>query len=108
MALTQPAIHLDETSASRILKSRKVAHTALTDALAILAKAEPNGRDYYLKPGSLTVAVLQHRRRMQAIQEVVRELEDETERILTQERRRTVQSEDHLVSEAQTHAEGRF
>lgn len=71
-----PLIHLNGTSADRLIEDLEAAYTAVDAALDSLRKIGPNGRDYYpLGPDAMEAATTQHRARAMKIQNVKDELE---------------------------------
>ena len=75
--LAIPTVHLNGTSKSDLLDQFCEAINSLHEAGWALAKAAPNGRDYYVQPGnSIAVAIDQHDARMNKLREVVSELEE--------------------------------
>lgn len=57
MILTMPVIHLNGTSAEDLLEGYVEAKRAVDAAYDAVMKSNPNGRDYYLKPGTLSQAI---------------------------------------------------
>ena len=82
--MVAPCVHLNGTSADELLSVRGEARAALRAALDALRQCAPNGRDYYLQPGTLAQAEAQHRQRVQALERVQDELLAEMEAICEQ------------------------
>jgi hypothetical protein len=73
-----PTVHLNGTSKTELLDQLGDAIDLLHDAGRALAKATPNGRDYYLQrpEGAINVAMAQHESRMSRLRSVINELEE--------------------------------
>lgn len=70
-----PSLHLNGTSAERLLEPLERAHRALAEALLALSDASPNGRDYYPQGDSaLREAVWEHQNRTERLRTVQDEL----------------------------------
>ncbi|WNM70234.1 hypothetical protein [Myxococcus phage Mx1] len=86
--LTVPTIHLNGTSAETLFEQyRTVAH-ALRNARQMLATAYPHGRDYYMSPGTLEKAEVEHESRLARVSSVIAELEELAMHIRKAERER--------------------
>ena len=73
-----PVIHLNGTSADELIRVRSEAYDALGVAYEALRQMSPNGRDYYpIDANAISIAVEQHRKRQQAIDDIRNELECE-------------------------------
>lgn len=83
-ALVLPVVHLNGTSLESLIEQRALAYSALTDAVKALAEMGPNGRDYYLKPGTMDKAEAQHRRRLDMLRSLLAEIEAECAGIYAQ------------------------
>lgn len=71
-----PTIHLNGTSLAALAEANDTAHHAVLDAIAKLAEAAPNGRDYYPQsPDALYEAQDEHYDRIKRLQSVAKELE---------------------------------
>lgn len=76
MNLEIPTIHLNGTSADRLLEDIYYADAKISEAVEALAQTAPNGRDYYTKGnGALERAQSQHSARVQKLLDVKKELE---------------------------------
>ena len=76
MTLTLPTIHLNGTSARELLAGYSDACVGIHEALAMLRRSSPNGRDYYPQgPEAINTAIREHRAREAKLLEVLRELE---------------------------------
>lgn len=83
--LVMPIVHLNGTSAESLLEERGNAWNAINEAYAALRRMAPNARDYYPgQPGLFEQAVAQHTRRLQALHDVMDELEMECDSIADQ------------------------
>lgn len=82
-----PIVHLNGTSKDELLQLREKVYVALTDLLFDLKQMAPNRRDYYIGPDELWERALeQHRRRMQTITDMMKEIEIECEKVEEQGR----------------------
>jgi hypothetical protein len=72
-----PVVHPNGTSREELLRLREDAYASLLEAQRSLSAMSPNGRDYYPDPGRMDRALAQHRRRQEALADVLRELEEE-------------------------------
>lgn len=79
--LIVPTVHLNGTSAETLTDNLCEVYSAIGDAIRKLKQAAPNGRDYYLEPGSLERATDQHMRRMKTLTDLQDELQAEIEAI---------------------------
>ena len=82
-----PNVHLNGTSANRLIALRCDARDVLETAYRQIREMAPNGRDYYVEPGSMEKAESQHMRRLQVIDDLVKELEYEVEQIEAKKRK---------------------
>ena len=72
-----PTVHLNGTSKDELVQQLNDLYLALGDAMDVLAKAGPNGRDYYPDPGRMEKAIMQHQRRGQVLRDLRAEIEEE-------------------------------
>jgi hypothetical protein len=79
-----PTVHLNGTSREELVRVRCDVFHALRDVEKALCQMSPNGRDYYVVPGSLRKAQAQHQRRMETIKSLMDELTAEAEAIQDQ------------------------
>ncbi len=87
MPVVLPVIHLNGTSAERLCADLSDAYDALNDAYTALKQTAPNGRDYYVAVrGLMDQAEAQHHRRLRAIDDIMRELQEQIEGIQKQRR----------------------
>ena len=71
-----PTIHLNGTSRESLLEGYEKAHRAVRAALKEVAEIGPNGRDFYPQgPDALSKASDEHRARMNALSNILRDLE---------------------------------
>ena len=73
--MIMPTIHRNGTSASVLLEQAREACDAARGLLKALIKADPNGRDYYLRDGAFEVARREHEARFRAVGDVLRDME---------------------------------
>ena len=74
--LTLPTIHLNGTSAEALMEGYQKAYEAVSDSILVVARAYPNGRDYYPQGNeALPAALLEHDRRLMLLNVVAKELE---------------------------------
>ena len=74
--LAVPTIHLNGTSADRLLEAIEAAYARCGEALDALCQCAPNGRDYYPQgPEAMDLATRQHWRRLEHVKAVRDELE---------------------------------
>jgi hypothetical protein len=85
--LAMPTVHLNGTSKESLLSGLCDVVHALHGAGRKLAAACPNGRDYYVKPGSFSAALHQHESRMDKLREIIKELETIAEHVSDQGRK---------------------
>lgn len=84
-----PMVSLGGTSLDLLVEQRRELLDALRDAQAKLQAAEPNGRDWRLKPpGSFAHAQREHGKRLDVLRLLVLAIELELEAVLDQEPRR--------------------
>ena len=84
-----PTIHMNGTSLAALREANDKAHTAVLDAIGVLAEAAPNGRDYYPQsPDALYRAQNEHYDRVKRLQSVAKELEQIGEYLAMEELRR--------------------
>jgi hypothetical protein len=70
-----PTIHMNGTSRESLSKDYMEAYIAIRDAMDVLAKAGPNGRDYYPQgPEAIVRAQEHHRDQMMRLNSVAEEL----------------------------------
>jgi hypothetical protein len=74
IAIVHPIVHLNGTSREELIELRCKTYAAINDAYAVLKRMAPNGRDYYPEPGLMDLAVAQHTRRMQTLDDLLKEL----------------------------------
>jgi hypothetical protein len=76
MTLRIPTVHINGTSKESLMDQLRNAHTAISDAMDVLAKAAPHARDYYVQQDETATneATAQHRARLVKLQEVQAEL----------------------------------
>lgn len=75
--LVIPVIHDNGTSREELKQLRMAAYCAIDQAVDVLCKMGPNGRDYYPAPGRMEQAQAQHRRRLKVLADLMAELEAE-------------------------------
>ena len=77
-----PVLHLNGTSKNELVNQYENAIIALKEALQVVLKSAPNGRDYYpLGPNAYEVAREQHYARITKINQVIEELSSIAEKI---------------------------
>jgi hypothetical protein len=82
---TAPTIHINGTDRASLVEQYDDAYSAITEAIAALNRAAPNGRDYYVRgPGAYSAAQLDHTARLAKLEEVRKELEAIREAIADQ------------------------
>lgn len=70
-----PAIHLNGSSAGRLLDDNNCAQNAIMRAIDAMNSVSPHGRDFYTKgDGALAIAIEEHDGRVRALQGVLKEL----------------------------------
>lgn len=67
MTIELPTIHLNGTGADALRDAYTLVYNELGDVYRAMKEAAPNGRDYYVKPGSLETATDQHMDRLRRI-----------------------------------------
>ena len=78
--MTKPTIHLNGTSRNDLYEAYYAAFRAVDEAVQVLHKSGPNGRDYYLQGASaINTAVQEHRSRIERLEAVREELLQLTE-----------------------------
>ena len=75
--LAVPFVHLNGTSAERLIEALDTAWTAVDTAMQELRHCAPNGRDAYPVDGMLEKLEAQHRQRQECLQAVMDSLEAE-------------------------------
>jgi len=77
-----PTIHLNGTTRDELIRQNCDAAEAVRVAIQAVRNAQPNGRDYYPQgDGAIDEALRQHRRRMQDLEAIERELMEIAENI---------------------------
>ena len=77
-----PTLHMNGTSATALIDQVANAGSAVSAAMAALAEATPNGRDYYPQGGSAIIKALkEHESRMERLRSVHDELATLMEKI---------------------------
>ena len=72
-----PTIHMNGTSGRDLAEGYANAYRAVDAAIEAVAKAGPNGRDYYPQgPEAMTQAVEEHRARLESLRQIHRELQE--------------------------------
>jgi len=75
--MMKPTIHSNGTSRQELLDQVCNAGHAIQDAMTALAKATPNGRDYYVQdPGAIKIALEEHNSQATRLQSVLDELQE--------------------------------
>lgn len=75
-SMTLPTIHLNGTSAERLIEALCQASAALDSAYAALKETSPNGRDYYPQgPTALASAEREHFSRLARVDSVKDEID---------------------------------
>ena len=83
--MTFPTVHLNGTSKQDLLDGYMNAASALRNAIEALAKAGPNGRDYYVvNSREFDTARIEHAARLKKVNEVLAEVEQIMENIADQ------------------------
>lgn len=75
--IIMPMVHLNGTSKDELIRLREDVYSKLQEVYDSLRQMAPNGRDYYLIPGAMTLATEQHLRRLSLIGELSSEIEQE-------------------------------
>ncbi|HSW45457.1 MAG TPA: hypothetical protein VLM89_07795, partial [Phycisphaerae bacterium] len=84
--LILPVVHMNGTSKKELLEQREAVYRALRNVEKALCQMAPNGRDYYVVPGSILQAQAQHERRLAAIAGLMDEMTKEADGIYKQGR----------------------
>jgi hypothetical protein len=85
MTAVIPRVHLNGTNGEELLHQLTDAHAALTDALSLMGRAAPHGRDYYvISDEAIHQAGVQHRERIAKIVGVIEELEEIAQGVIAQ------------------------
>lgn len=71
-----PIIHLNGDRAETLREQYVAAYHAVNHAHDVLRECQPNGRNYYPVPGSITPAIQEHNARLNALTKVAEELMD--------------------------------
>jgi hypothetical protein len=80
-----PTIHLNGSSAPRLLSNLAAAASALRTARRALDETHPNMRDFYPQgDGAFSVALAEHTARLVRVEETLREVSELQEAILYQ------------------------
>jgi len=79
-----PCVHMNGTGKDALIENLSVVYAALEVARETLRNAAPNGRDFYIGTWTLKDADAQHRRRLEAIDALQKDLESEMELISNQ------------------------
>lgn len=82
--LVLPVVHMNGTGKQALLEQREAVYRALREVEKALCQMSPNGRDYYVVPGSLEKAQAQHARRLAAIGALMDEMVKEADGIYAQ------------------------
>jgi hypothetical protein len=84
-----PTIHMNGTSAEALADALVVALEKLWEAQKALAEAGPNARDYYPQGPAVTqLALEQHRKREEQLQDIRTDLATVLDSVLDQQQRR--------------------
>lgn len=76
-ASTFPTIHMNGTSGRDLAEGYADAYRAVDAAIDAVAKAGPNGRDYYPQGAeAMSRATIEHRERLEALRKVYEELQE--------------------------------
>lgn len=81
---TSPIVHMNGTSADRLMESLSDVCDAAQKTYEALKQAAPNGRDYYQEPGRMEKAEAQHRWRMMLLDALQKSVEQEMDAIANQ------------------------
>lgn len=77
-----PTIHLNGTPKSHLLEGLEPAMRAAYELRNALAGMSPNARDYYVQgPGSFDRAATEHDARREALEKIIKDLEQQLEHI---------------------------
>ena len=80
---------MNGTSAKDLLEGYMDAASAIREAAEKVAKNGPNGRDYYVQAGAaFTLASTEHEQRIWRLREVLAEIEEIMQNIVTQQEER--------------------
>ena len=79
-----PVVHLNGTAKEDLLQMRSDVVDILMQADKALAIMAPNGRDYYVTPGMMTLAETQHQCRQMALKSLIDEIQEEIDEIYFQ------------------------
>lgn len=75
--MMKPTIHLNGTSKKELLDQSLLVVEKIRDAMEALAKATPNGRDYYVQgPNAIKTALEEHNARATKLQEVLDDMNE--------------------------------
>ena len=74
--ITKPVIHLNGTSPQYLKDCYVDAKRAVDAAYEAVLKCSPNGRDYYVAPGTLSKAVHENMVRLEKLTHIAEELMD--------------------------------
>jgi len=81
-----PTVHLNGTASEDLIEQLCDVSRALAEAIAVMQKAAPNGRDYYPQgPEAIKKALAEHAARLEMVDAVQREIEMLAERIEEQD-----------------------
>ena len=72
-----PVIHSNGTAATTLIDDRSDCLEAFRELANHLNRLAPNGRDYYPIPGRMELATAQHVRRVNTLDKLMREIQDE-------------------------------
>lgn len=80
--MMKPTIHSNGTSRQELLDQVLEVGHKIREAMAALARATPNGRDYYPQdPGAIKIALEEHNVRATKLQEVLNDMQALAEHI---------------------------
>lgn len=71
-----PSVHMNGTAKCDLVDPLCHAYSKIGEAYDALKRTAPNGRDYYIIPGSLELAIGQHNRRLRTLDNLRNELEN--------------------------------
>ena len=75
--MTLPTIHLNGDTAQTLTDGYSTAMIAVRDAIEVVCKTYPNGRNFYPQgPQAITAAMEEHRSRLVRLEEIAKELEE--------------------------------
>ena len=87
--MTSPTIHMNGTIADDLLEYYMEAASSIREAAEKVAKNGPNARDYYVQAGpAFTLARTEHEQRIWRLREVLAEIEEIMQNIVTQQEER--------------------